>query len=1230
MNIEMKHNSVQAAEVDEAAVRDVVASCGLTALTARVLVARDVTTPQQVRDFLSPSLDRDWYDPSLIPGLIEVADIVEESIRENEKIVIFGDFDVDGITATTIGVRGLRELGANVDGLIPHRYEEGYALSEKAIERAMTLDPDLIVTVDCGISCHEEVLEVQRRGVKVVITDHHEPGEHVPTSTIVADPKLERDCPSRDLAGAGVALKLLQVLGKRFDKPDLWRQFTDFASLGTIADLMPLKGENRALVADGISKINNRPRTCFLALCAACNVQPEEITSTKLSFSFIPRMNAAGRMGDATLAFDLLMSDDREEAEVLASKLDSVNTQRREVEAELVKQVEAELSASYDDGAAIVIGGEGWHEGVKGIVASRIARAYKRPTLIFSIEGGIARGSGRTYDDLNLFELVGRQSDLFEAFGGHAAAVGVTISADRLDQFRNQLCVDVAQETARAGQKPRYVDAVVDLDECTVEAFWELEYLQPFGNENRMPVLAAKNVFLENRGAVGKAGNHFRYHASDGVVQAAGIYFNVEDIDSLVSCESVCDVVFEPSVDEWQGRHTAKLMTRDIMVHDEVLETPQEVEKFVDELFAREGEILDSSLYAGIGNAASFHTKVAGVTFENRQPALRGLESGDELCLVREPDNPVDPNAIAVAKPDGTQLGFLNKDLAERLSPLIDEGTVFEARVSELTGGPMMTESDNEQKNYGLNILVSRPDLAGSGDDNGRDLLEQERKRVRDSWASIESEELDDRIREALIGDNGLHDAQSSALAHLASGESTLAIMATGRGKSLIFHLHAARCALKKNKASVFVYPLRALVADQYFHLVSTFERFGLSVRVLTGEVENEERAEIFDAVKAGTVDVLLTTPEFLTIHAGRFADTERIGFVVVDEAHHVGQAKAGNRMAYTELTGALATMGNPQVLAVTATAGDAQAQSICKVLGIEEIVLDPTVRSNLHIDDRRDLRNKESYLASMVARGEKCVIYVNSREQTIQLTRMLRKRVPALAPRVAFYNAGLSKTDRKRIEDAFRSSDLQVIVSTSAFGEGIDIPDIQHVVLYHLPFSDIEFNQMAGRAGRDGRDAQVHLLYSYGDARINEAILSSSAPSRNQMIALYRALKSHGDVAAEQGEGQFTATNTALADEAAKIDHRVHINESSVSCGIAVFRELGFLQTSGRGVSRAISMVEGPSHMELTDSVRYREGAEQVEDFSAFKKWALGASPEELLSRFNRPILPAHPEDLV
>ncbi len=611
--------------------------------------------------------------------------------------------------------------------------------------------------------------------------------------------------------------------------------------------------------------------------------------------------------------------------------------------------------------------------------------------------------------------------------------------------------------------------------------------------------------------------------------------------------------------------------------------------QFVEDLFARADEILAREEYAGIEDAPSFHTKLAGVTFEGRQDQVASLAPGMPLRLVRQPENPFDANACAVLDTRGNQIGFLNRRLAAALAPALDAEVEYDVEVSDVTGGG--------ERSLGVNVLLTRRDAVERAFD-----ASERRAEARARLAALPAAELEDELVRAMIGDGRLHEAQVRALAELQAGRSTLAVMATGRGKSLIFHLHAARLALRKQRASVFVYPLRALVADQAFHLSEAFASVGLEVRIVTGETSQTERDAAFGALGTGDLDVVLTTPEFLHFHAERFASSGRVGFVVVDEAHHVGLARAGHRPAYARLGEALALLGGPTVLAVTATAADDVAAQIKASLGIEATVLDPTVRDNLAVEDKRGTQDKDGYVAALVAAGGKCVIYVNSREGSVRIARMLRKRVPELGFRTAFYNGGLSRSVRHAVERAFRVGEVQVVVATSAFGEGVNIPDIRNVVLYHLPFNQVEFNQMSGRAGRDGALARVHPLFGDKDARLNEVILSSLAPSREDLATLYRALRA---VAAEQGDA-FEVTNAEIVEHATQLHRGFGLDERGVSSGIGIFRELGLVVGEGHGSYRRLTLVSSPEKVDITSSVRYAEGIDELEQFAEFRAWVL------------------------
>lgn len=1099
------------------------AGLGVAPLVARIMVAHGVRSVEEGGLLLTPSLDRDWQDPLIIPGMGEVAERVERAVRSGERIAVFGDFDVDGITSTCLLTEALRTLGAHVDPFIPHRFDEGYGLTRSALDRVIeACDPSLVITVDNGIAARDEVGYLAERGIDIVVTDHHEPSGLVPVDVPVTDPKMDCQGPSHELAGAGVALKLVQVLGERLGNPGLWRSYTEVAALGTVSDMMTLTPENRALVADGIAHMRVTTRPGYVALSAVTRTDLSTITADALSFSLIPRLNAAGRMADPTLALDLLLARDADEAARLAASLEQINQERRAIEGDLTEQAEALVDRTYDGGRVIVVGGEGWHEGVKGIVASRLVNRHHVPALLFSIEDGIARGSGRSVGNVNLFEAVEKCSDLLIRFGGHAGAVGVTCAAENLDALRERLGAILSELPVEDFEDRDEIAAMVRLSELDVDTINQISLLEPFGQGNKVPLLAVCGVTMCDRAVVGKTGDHMRFVATDGASSVPAIMFRAPEVDALVNCDTVVDLVFEAVAECWQGRVKPKLMVKDIL---------------------------------------------------RRSP--RDLRFGEEERRARL---------------DGASAS--GGDSPGRNHP---RGSACEEDAVRSTSAP---------------VGMERP-------------VAVDRER-RSSLARLPYDQLTRSLIHALIGAVAPHRAQIEALEALKCGRNTLLVMGTGRGKSLVFHVHAMREAILNGRASVFVFPLRALVADQSFHLVSSLAKFGARVEVLTGETPLAVRDRVFGRIASGSVDVVLTTPEFLSIHRDRFASTRRIGFVAVDEAHHMAGAKGGDRTAYMDVPEILDGLGSPCVLAATATASSEAAGEIRRLARIDAVVVDAAVRENLDMDDGRDLSSRENRLVSIVATGEKCVVYVNSRDQSSALCRTLRRRVPELGERISFYNAGLTREERSAVESGFRTGDLSCIVSTSAFGEGVNLPDIRHVVLYHMPFGAVEFNQMSGRAGRDGMPAQIHLLFSRRDARINERLLDAAAPDRGELVVLYRALQTMWRrCRGGEGTGSFEASDLDIAQMCLAIDARTPVDERVVPSGLAIFEELGFAHVREDGRSRRIEMVESPGHVDLDRSIRYLEGIHARMEFSAFKDWALTASARDMLAHVNRPITP-------
>jgi single-stranded-DNA-specific exonuclease len=605
-------------------------------------------------------------------------------------------------------------------------------------------------------------------------------------------------------------------------------------------------------------------------------------------------------------------------------------------------------------------------------------------------------------------------------------------------------------------------------------------------------------------------------------------------------------------------------------------------------VFAKAREYVDDR-YASIGDATAFHTKIVGVSFEGRQDVAAGLRVDAPLELVRQPDNTFDPNAIAVHF-GALQIGFIRRGIATHVAPQIDAGARYVARVASLTGGG--------DKHFGVNVFVER---------DVRDVIERrdrERGQSRTQWNG-EAE----RIRHALIGAANPHEAQQAVLARVESGSNTLAVLGTGRGKSFCFQYPAALRALANGQKTLVIYPLRALANDQYEGMMRTLDPLGVRVYRANGSIGAQEREELFEALRSGAWDMVLATPEFLDFHRATFTGGGKPSFVVVDEAHHLFESR--HRAAYGRLGETIRALGAPQILALTATAGDEAFAKVVAELQVDAWVIDPTVRENLEVVDARNRKEKTSYLERLFREGSKGIVYCNSRRDATDVAQTLRR---AIGNEVMFYHAGMSTTDRLEVEALFREGGLRVVVATSAFGEGIDLPDVEHVVLYHLNFDFAEFNQQAGRAGRNGAPAQIHLLYGEHDRRVNDYLIDVDAPRLSTLREIYRGMR------AAARDGVLHGANGVLADLLG-IDR---VSDRTIGAAVRIFVDSGLLAVSEDDEGRALRFLPVTDKVDMERNERFAEGEATRESFEEFCNLALTASAQTLQRIINRPIYPS------
>jgi len=491
---------------DDAQVQQTAVALGVPPVIARLLCQRGLADPAEAARFLTPSLDH-LHDPFALADMRVAVDRLLAAVARRERIVIHGDYDVDGITSTVILQRALELLGASVEHFVPDRFTDGYGLQAATIERLHADGARVIVSVDCGIRAAEAARRARELGLDLIITDHHEPEDVLPAATAVVNPK-RRDCdyPDKGLAGVGVALKLVQALTMAAGRGSEWLpHFVKVAAIGTLADVVPLVGENRVIASCGLALLSGGRHGAGLeALLGASGLAGKTIDSFEVSFMLAPRLNAAGRMSSAQLALDLLLLRGRDEpvrarARELAGRLEVENTRRREEEAAIVAEARRVIDKDPDVGAhnLLVVAGEGWHRGVIGIVASKLVESYGKPAIVVSTADGVGHGSGRSIPGFNLLEALESCADLFLRFGGHKQAAGLTMAADRVVELRRRLGAWANERLSPEDLVPRLrIDAPLGLREISGDVIEGLIRLGPFGASNPRPVFRASPVSL--------------------------------------------------------------------------------------------------------------------------------------------------------------------------------------------------------------------------------------------------------------------------------------------------------------------------------------------------------------------------------------------------------------------------------------------------------------------------------------------------------------------------------------------------------------------------------------------------------------------------------------------------------------------------------------------------------------------------------------------------------------
>ena len=551
-------------QIDEEKVEEIAKNYNINKLLAIILVNRDIIEQEQIKKFLEPKRN-DFYDPYQMPDMEIAVERIMKAIDNEEKIIIYGDYDVDGITSVTVLKSFLEERGIKVEEYIPNRLEEGYGLNKKAIDKIVKDGNQLMITVDCGISAIEEVDYANRLGIETIITDHHEPGNELPKAIAVVDAKRkDNKYPFRNLAGVGVVFKLIQALGMRMGLAEKeYLKYLDIVCIGTISDIVPLVDENRVIVKLGLKLVEQTKNLGLKSIIQSSGYN--QVDSNTVSFGVAPRINACGRMGHQEEALKLFLATDANEVSELTQKLNEYNKIRQETEKNIYNEAveEIEKNKLYDKNTIVVMK-ENWHHGVIGIVSSKITELYFKPSILLCEEGENGKGSGRSIPGFDLYEALTKCKQSIDKFGGHSMAIGINIKKDKFEEFKEELEKIAEEQNIKEIVPILKIDAQIRLDDINKEMVESLKQLEPFGEENKMPVFAFRNLKINSIRALSE-GKHLKLTLKDNKNIVNAIGFNLGELSNEYKIGDKVDVVGNLEINTFNGVSNIQINIKDIM-----------------------------------------------------------------------------------------------------------------------------------------------------------------------------------------------------------------------------------------------------------------------------------------------------------------------------------------------------------------------------------------------------------------------------------------------------------------------------------------------------------------------------------------------------------------------------------------------------------------------------------------------------------------------------------------
>ncbi len=1116
---------------------------GISEVSAQVLINRGIDVVDGAKHFLNPSLNM-LHNPFLFSQMEKSVTRIFAAIDGNEKILIYGDYDVDGITSVSILISVLRSLGARAQFYVPNRLEEGYGLNAPAIKQAKDDNTNLIITADCGISAHSEIELANKYGMDVIVTDHHELPKDLPEAFSIINPKMPGcNYPFSGLAGAGVAFKLAQALMIKINgvegEREIINKYMELVSLATIADIVPLTGENRVIAKFGLEKLKNTTFPGLKALLKVSGLENKKVDSIGVGFGLAPRINAVGRMGDPSLGIQLLITDSQEEAERIAQILDEQNKERKIQEGRIFQEALELIEATVDQGKdkVIVVAHENWHTGIIGIVASRISEMFYKPCILLSLEDNEAIGSARSIENFHLYDALSHSSDLLLRFGGHEQAAGLLLSPDKIDAFRHKINQYAHKVIEPQDLLPKLkIDCEVSLDDVSLDLVHELDRLEPFGAENPSPILSAKSINVSGYRPVGKDGRHLKLtiKTEQGkVIDAIG--FGLAGFcDLLFDNPHNLDIAFSVEENTWNGKTDLQLNIVDIRDSDS--DNP-----FISYLFSNEK---NSSYHMNEAQTTDYGLSIKMEKDESKKPY--------KLKLLKSLVETVKGQGYMGNKKN-IQSGKNTKDKENGKNQIYIE---CGKNVMGFKNNDMKIMEDVEDAENHMSIVDDILDVIG----------------IDKSALNLDKLEFYDLLRAILNRCNVLHSTPFLWIPAIAGIIPPL--VASGFLQGPVIFICSTDLSAKK----------------LYDNISYILGNIGITIDMFSPLQTVAKQSKIKVYLKENALDILITTEKYFNMYLKDLSMYKKIPEILcyfVEKPKDKSIELSKNIMESIESS--LTIFKSPSIYLITDLNKEKFEDGVFHYCAGNSVSINDFAINDLEINKTDD---KIKLVEEFIAKDEKVLIYVNYPQRAVNIARILSRQMRD--KNIPFYHGKMQDKDRIVLAHLVREKRIDVLVSTGSFVvEGLGF-SFDHILFFDLPYAKGQFLSQCMAAGEN---CGIQLLFSELDVANTLEVMTEYYPNRKKLVDIYLGIKK-----ACNGNDYFSGTKKQLVKYSDAFCS-FQVNEGFLCIALQIFQEMELITVTYKELNINVRFNVGNGNkVDLTKSITYAEGKLIRENY---RKWA-------------------------